>query len=311
MRRFLPDDEIPGDAKGAAIALGNFDGVHLGHQGVIAAVRAVARDRGLKLGAAAFEPHPRRLFHPDAPPFRLQTRDQRARCLEALGVELLFKVRFDRALSQMTDFEFCERVLHQHLGAAHVAVGFDFRYGRGRMGDVESLTRHGQKLGFTVSVVNPIEGGPASAKVSSTAVRTAIAKGDVGDAARMLGRPWAIEGVVRRGFARGREMGIPTANIDLDDYVRPRFGIYAVRADLGDGIKRPGVASIGVHPTVGALPEPVLEVHLFDFDGHLYDATIEVELIKFLRDEETYESVEAMMKQIDEDVRQARALLRA
>ncbi|HWA01750.1 MAG TPA: bifunctional riboflavin kinase/FAD synthetase [Caulobacterales bacterium] len=309
MRRFLPDDEIPGDAKGAAIALGNFDGVHKGHQGVIAAVGAYAHARGLKLGAAAFEPHPRRVFQPEGPPFRLQTPDQRARALADQGVELLFKIRFDRALSQSTDFEFCERVLKDRLGAAHVVVGFDFRFGRGRMGDVESLRRHGEALGFTVMAVQPIEGGPAGAKVSSTAIRAAIARGDMSEAARMLGRPWAIEGEVRRGLSRGREMGIPTANMDLDDYVRPRLGIYAVRADLGDGVKRPGVASIGVHPTVGALPEPVLETHLFDFDGYLYGAKIEIEPIAFLRDEVKFDTVEAMLAQIARDVEQARAVL--
>ncbi|MES1203607.1 MAG: bifunctional riboflavin kinase/FAD synthetase [Pseudomonadota bacterium] len=309
MRRFYPDDAIPADAKGAAIALGNFDGVHLGHQGVIASVAAHAHANGLKLGAAAFEPHPRRVFQPDGPPFRLQTPDQRARSLAMLGVELLFKIRFDRALSQSTDYEFCEHVLKDRLGAAHVVVGYDFRFGRGRMGDVESLRRHGEKLGFTVMAVQPIEGAPGGAKVSSTAIRTAIKQGDMAEAARMLGRPWAIEGEVKRGQARGREMGIPTANIDLDDYVQPRLGVYAVRADLGDGVKRPGVASIGVHPTVGALSEPVLEVHLFDFDGHLYGATIDVELIAFLRDEVKYDSVEEMLSQIARDVEQARGIL--
>ncbi|MEJ0059950.1 MAG: bifunctional riboflavin kinase/FAD synthetase [Terricaulis sp.] len=310
MRRFLPDDEIPDDAKGAAIALGNFDGVHLGHQGVIAAARASANARGLKLlGAAAFEPHPRRLFQPDAPPFRLQSRDQRARALDALGLDLLFKIRFDRALSQMTDEDFARHVLHERLGAAHVSVGFDFRYGRGRMGDVERLRAQGAALGFTVDVVAPIEGGPPGEKISSTAVRAAIATGDMDGATRMLGRPWAIEGEVLRGFARGRALGIPTANVALGDYVRPRLGVYAVRADIGDGVSRPGVANIGITPTTGALQEPILEAHIFDFDADLYGRTIEVALIAFLREERKYGSVEEMMPQIEDDVRQARALL--
>jgi riboflavin kinase/FMN adenylyltransferase len=310
MRRFSPDDAIPDDAKGAAIALGNFDGVHLGHQGVIASARAAASARALtQLGAAAFEPHPRRLFQPDAPPFRLQTRDQRARALDALGVDLLFKIRFDRALSQMSDEEFARHVLSERLGAAHVSVGFDFRYGRGRMGDVDSLRAQGAALGFSVGVVGAIEGGPPGEKISSTAVRAAIATGDMDGAARMLGRPWAIEGEVLRGFARGRALGIPTANIALGEYVRPHFGVYAVRVDVGDGAARPGVANIGITPTIGALSEPILEAHIFDFDADLYGRTIEVALIAFLREERKYASVEEMMPQVAEDIRQARALL--
>lgn len=309
MQRFSPDEDIPARAKGAAIALGNFDGVHMGHQGVLASARAVAQQRGLKLGAAAFEPHPRRLFQPDAPPFRLQSRDQRARALDALGVNVLYKIRFDRALSQLTDAEFAERVLAQRLGAAHVSVGFDFRYGRGRMGDVEKLRAQGAGLGFTVDVVAPIEGGPPGEKISSTAIRAAIGAGDVGEAARMLGRPWAIEGEVQRGLARGRDLGYPTINLELGDYVRPRFGVYAVRVDTGDGVKRPGAASVGINPTIGALKEPVLESYLFDFSDDLYGRTVEVALIAFLRPEEKFESLDALKAQIAEDVVQAKAVL--
>ncbi|MES1197461.1 MAG: bifunctional riboflavin kinase/FAD synthetase [Pseudomonadota bacterium] len=309
MRRFSPDEAIPQGARGAAIALGNFDGVHLGHQGVIAATRAVAEARGLALGAAAFEPHPRRLFQPDAPPFRLQTRDQRARALKALGVQVLFKIRFDRALSQMTDAEFCERILAERLGVAHVNVGFDFRYGRGRMGNVDSLAEHGRRLGFTVGIVAPIEGGPEGAKVSSSAIRDALKHGDVAAAALMLGRPWAIEGEVLRGAGRGRPLGIPTANVSLGDYVRPRLGVYAARADIGDGVQHPAAINIGLNPTVAPLAEPVLEAHILDFDGDLYGRTIEVALIAFLRDEQKYGSIDAMMQQIAEDIAQTRKLL--
>lgn len=307
MRRFSPDDAVSADARGAAIALGNFDGVHLGHQGVIAAARTHAAARGLKLGAAAFEPHPRRLFRPDAPPFRLQSRDQRARALDALGVDMLFKIRFDRALSQMTDYEFAEHVLAGRIGAAHVSVGFDFRYGRGRMGDVTTLAEHGQKLGFTVAVMTPIEGAEGG-KVSSSAIRDAIRIGDMHAATQMLGRPWAIEGAVERGFQRGRTIGVPTANIALADYLRPRFGVYAVRVRIG-AETHPGVASVGVNPTVGALPEPVLETHIFDFDRDLYGQTIEVELIAFLRDEAKFDGMDAMASQIEADMRQARTIL--
>ncbi len=298
---------MPDDARGAAIALGNFDGVHIGHQAVIAAARAVAGARGIAAGAAVFEPHPRRFFNPELPPFRLQTPRQRARALAAAGVTELFEIEFDAALAKSTDRAFAERVLRDLLAAAHVSVGADFRFGRGRMGDAASLSALGAELGFTVEAVSPkLDGGR---KISSTAIRDAIARGDLGDARRMLSRPWAIEGDVLRGFERGRKLGCPTANLALGDYVRPRFGVYAVRIDLGDGVLLPGVASIGVNPTVGALPAPILEAHLLDFSGNLYGKRIEVELIAFLRDEENFPDLDALRRQMAQDVVEARRAL--
>jgi len=307
MEALGPKKTVPEDARGAAIALGNFDGVHLGHQAVIASARAVAEARGVALGAAVFEPHPRLFFQPDLPPFRLQTPRQRARALAELGVTEVFEIGFDAALAKSTDREFAERVLRDLLGVAHVSVGADFRFGHARMGDVESLKALGAELGFSVEAVAPVKGG--GEKISSTAIREAIAAGEMRKAAAMLGRPWAIEGEVLRGFARGRDFGFPTANMSLGDYVRPRLGIYAARIDTGDGVPLPGVASIGVNPTVGALSEPVLEAHLFDFSGDLYGRTIEVELAAFLRDEATFESIEAMRAQMKRDAIDARTAL--
>jgi riboflavin kinase/FMN adenylyltransferase len=307
MEALGPNATVPEDARGAAIALGNFDGVHLGHQAVIASARAVAVDRRTRLGAAVFEPHPRRFFKPDLPPFRLQTPKQRARALGELGVQEVFEIGFDAALAQSTDREFAERVLRDLLGAAHVSVGADFRFGKGRMGDATSLAALGAEFGFTVDAVSPVTAGVE--KISSTGIREAIGKGEMGEAGRMLGRPWAIEGDVLRGFQRGAGFGFPTANVGLGDYVRPRLGIYAVRVDLGDGVLLPGVASVGVNPTVGALPEPVLETHLFDFSGYLYGRQIEVELIAFLRDETKFEDVEALKAQMTQDVIDARTAL--
>lgn len=307
MRTLGPEASIPRDARGAAIALGNFDGVHIGHQAVIASARRIAESRSVALGAAVFEPHPRRYFQPDAPPFRLQSRTQRARALGELGATEVFELGFDAALAQSTDREFATRILRDCLGATHVSVGADFRFGRGRMGDVDTLARLGGELGFTVEAISPVtESGGA---ISSTAIRQAIAAGEMEAAARLLSRPWAIEGEVRRGFARGRDFGFPTANLSLDDYIRPRLGIYAVRVDLGDGVLLPGVASVGVNPTVGALPEPVLETHLLDFSGDLYGKTIEVQLAAFLRDEAKFDSVELMKKQMRQDVIDARSAL--
>lgn len=302
MRVLRTTSDIPADARGAAIALGNFDGVHRGHQAVIASARAI----GSPLGVAVFKPHPRQVFQPDAPPFRLQSAAQRARALEGLGVSSLYEVGFDRALSQLSDREFAERVLRDRLGVRHVSVGADFHFGRGRMGSAESLKRLGGELGFSVDAVSPVGGAE---KISSSAIRAAIAAGDVTAAARLLGRPWAIEGEVRRGFQRGRELGFATANIALGDYVRPRFGIYAVRANLGGGVHADGVASLGLNPTYADVTEPLLEAHLFDFDADLYGRIVEVELIGFIRDEARFEDAAALSRQIAQDVEAAKRLL--
>lgn len=307
MDAFEPDVKIPEDARGAAIALGNFDGVHLGHQAVIASAREAAERTGAALGAAVFEPHPRRFFKPDLPPFRLQSAKQRARALGDVGVTEVFEIGFDAKLSQSTDREFAERVLHDLLGVSHVSIGADFRFGKGRTGDAASLSKLGGEFGFTVEAVSPVTSG--AEKISSTGIRDAITAGKMEEAARMLGRPWAIEGEVLKGFQRGRDFGFPTANLALGDYVRPRLGVYAVRVDLGDGMLLPGVASVGVNPTVGALPEPVLEAHLFDFSGDLYGREIEVELAAFLRDEAKFDDVEALKAQMRQDVIGARTAL--
>jgi len=309
MRVHAASTPVPDDARGAAIALGNFDGVHMGHQAVIASARAAAEALGAPVGVSVFEPHPRRVFQPDLPPFRLQTSAQRARALVALGIDHLYEIAFSAELAHLSDEEFAHDVLQRRLGARHVSVGADFRFGRARMGDAGALTRFGARMGFSTDAVAPVSRGME--KLSSTAIRAAITDGDVGAAAMLLSRPWAIEGEVQRGFQRGRAIGVPTANLNLRDYVRPKLGIYAVRIDIGDSIWRPGVASVGVNPTVGALPAPILEAHIFDFDGDLYGRMIEVQMIAFQRAEAKFESMEAMARQIETDSAQARALLSA
>lgn len=297
---------VSGPARGAAIALGNFDGVHLGHVAVIESARSVASTLGAPLGAALFEPHPRRFFQPDAPPFRIQSSQQRARALAALNVDDVFELGFDAAMAQSTERAFAQQVINECLGAVHVSIGADFRFGRGRSGDAASLEALGREFGFSVAAVAPVGGAQ---KISSSGIRTAIAEGDMALAAAQLGRPWAIEGEVLRGFQRGREFGFPTANVALGDYMRPKFGVYAVRVDLGDSVLLPGVASVGVNPTVGALPEPVLEAHLFDFSGDLYGKPIEVEMTAFLRPEVKFETVELLKAQMKRDVIDARTTL--
>jgi riboflavin kinase/FMN adenylyltransferase len=308
MRILSPLDETPHDLRGAAIALGNFDGVHLGHQSVIAAARAAA-GAGL-LGAAVFEPHPRAFFAPHAPAFRLQSPDQRARALGACGVNAIFEIGFDGAIAAMTPREFATRVLKERIGASQVCIGFDFRYGKDRAGDCGTLRRDGADLGFDVHIVDAVDDAAhPDHKVSSSAIRKAIQSGDMQTATRFLSRPWAIEGVVGPGQQRGRTIGFPTANLRLGAYLHPRFGVYAVRVDVGDGQMRAGVANIGVRPTVAGDSEPMLEAHLFDFNTDLYGRRIETTLLHFLRPEQKFEDFEALKAQIAEDAAQARALL--
>lgn len=300
------DDPLPADARGASVALGNFDGVHLGHQAVVAAAARAARGR--PLAAAVFEPHPRRYFLPEAPPFRLQTARQRATALAALDVGAVHELRFDAAMARMSDEDFAREVLAARLGAAHVAIGFDFRYGRDRMGDAASLQRHGARLGFSIEIVDEVDEAGHATKVSSSAVRAALQAGDPARAAELLGRPWAIEGDVIAGAQRARTIGFATANVALADYVRPQFGVYATRTDIGDGVWRAGVSNCGVKPTVGAL-EPLLETHIFDLTADLYGKRIETQLIAFLRPEKKFENFEALTQQIVADAEAARRVL--
>ena len=255
----------------------------------------------------SFEPHPRRIFQPDSPPFRLMTTGQQARALAALGVDLFYILPFDDELEHLTDREFARRVLHEGLGVSNVSVGFDISFGYGRTGSPETMTQYGAEFGFGVSVAEAV--GEGAAKFSSTGIRDALRDGRPEVAARILGRPFAIEGVVEHGRQLGRTIGFPTANVALADYVQPRFGVYATRTRLPDGREIAGVANIGVNPTIDGEIAPRLEVWLFDFDEDIYDQTIETDLVAFLRDEAKFDGLEPMVKQIELDAAQARALL--
>ena len=299
---------LPARPRGAAVALGNFDGVHLGHQRVIGEAVAAAAALGVPAGVISFDPHPRRWFQPEAEPFRVASVGQDARAMSALGVERLYLIPFDAELAEMTDEAFAQRVLAEGLGARHVAAGFDITFGKGRTGSPDLLREYGRRFGFTVSTTPPVQAGPGGDKLSSSAVREALKAGDPARAAEILGRPFAIEGEVIHGDKRGRELGYPTANIALDDYVRPRFGIYAARMRLPDGRVLDGVASLGVRPMFET-PEPLLEVWLFDFDGDLYGQVVEVELIAFLRPEAKFADLDTLKDQIARDAVQARRVL--
>ncbi len=299
--------DLSPDLRGAAVAVGAFDGVHRGHQAVIASAREAARHLGVPLGVVSFDPHPRRLFQPDAAPFRLMTPDQMARALEPLGVERLYLIPFDAEMAAMSDEEFARRVLFQGLGIAHAAVGFDFTYGKGRSGSPEGLRRHGEQMAFSVSVSERRDDA-SGLKLSSSAVREALKAGDMGRAAHILGRPFAIEGEVIHGDKRGRTIGVPTANIAMGDYMRPAYGVYATRTRLPDGRVVKGVANLGIRPMY-EIETPLLEVWLLDFDGTLYGQTVETELVAFLRGEMKFDSLDELKVQIDQDAVAARAVL--
>jgi riboflavin kinase/FMN adenylyltransferase len=301
-------EHLPADDRGASLAMGSFDGLHRGHQQVIALAAKAAGELGAPLGVITFDPHPRAYFRPDEPAFRLMQSDQQARTLEGLGVDMLYVLPWNAQLAEMSDREFATHVLHEGLGARHVAVGFDNSFGKGRTGTPDAMRAYGRELGFGVSVAEPVADGSGD-KFSSTAVREALREGRPMDATAILGRPFAIEGVVQRGRQLGRKLGFPTANIPLADYVTPRFGVYATRTRLPDGREMPGVANIGVNPTVEGITTPLLEVWLFDFDEDLYDQTLETDLIAFLRPEEKFASLDLMIPQILRDAAQARALL--
>lgn len=300
---------LPEASRRAAVALGNFDGVHRGHQRVIAAAADAAQRVGGPLGVIVFVPHPRVWFQPDATAFRLQTDGQRARALQALGVERLYELPFGAEMADMSDRDFVERVLRQGLGVSWVAAGFDITFGKDRSGTGEALAHYGERLGFGVTVVSAVTDAEG-AKLSSSAVRQALADGRPELAAAILGRPFAIEGEVVHGAKRGRALGFPTANINLGDYVQPRFGVYATRTRLPDGRIVEGVSNLGVNPQFGGEP-PQLETWLFDFDADLYGQVLESELIAFLRPEARFDTVETMTRQVFADADQARALLSA
>lgn len=293
------------DARGATIAMGNFDGVHLGHRSVIDHARAAI---DAPLGVVLFEPHPREVFQPDAPPFRLMNAESRANRLARLGVDHLYQLPFGPVLAGLTPEKFAREVLVEGLGVRHVTVGADFRFGKGRAGDAGVLAQLGRDMGFGVTIA-PLIG--ESDRYSSSAIRTALSEGRPDEAARMLGHWHRIEGEVLHGDARGRELGYPTANMALDHLHRPAFGVYAVMVDVLTGPHRgsyKGVASLGVRPTFG-VNKPNLESYIFDFSGDLYGEHLSVALVSYLRPELKFDDLDALIMQMDADSAQARKLL--
>ena len=294
-------------AKGAAIALGNFDGLHAGHRAVIESARAAGKRLGAPLGVATFEPPPRRYFQPDAPPFRLMTARRREIALKPVGVEQVHLLRFDASMAAMADREFCERVLRDQVGARSVSVGFDFRFGKNRVGDATSLKRYGAELGFEVAIVEEVASG--GEKVSSSRIREAIERGEMESAARDLGGYWTVDAVVEHGEKRGRQLGFPTANMQLGEIVHPAHGVYAVWArEDSESVWRPGVANFGRTPTTG-LRDALLETVVFDFDSDLYGKRLHTAFVKFLRPEQKFDGLAPLVAAMKQDEAAARALL--
>ncbi len=295
--------------QGAVIALGNFDGLHRGHQAVIKTAQDIAKELGAPMGIGLFRPHPYRFFKPDAAPFRLMSPRIRALVMAELGVEFLYEIPFDGALRDLDDQEFVEIVLHKGLGISHVVVGEDYQFGKNRCGNVESLTRLCAARGIGVTAISPIGLHVLYGKYGSTEIRKALQAGDVFHAQHMLSRPWQVDGSVQKGEQRGRTINFPTANLEFGDLVRPKFGVYVVEARLeGETNWRPGVANTGSRPTVDG-EAARLEVHLLDFDGNIYGQHIDVRFRSFIRPEKKFESFDALKMQIAKDANGARAIL--
>jgi riboflavin kinase/FMN adenylyltransferase len=288
------------------LALGNFDGFHLGHQAVVGEAVQWARTEGRPAIVATFDPHPQRFFTPDAPPFRLTTLDQREALFEDVGAAAMMVFHFDAALAGTTADDFVCELLGKRFGAAGVVTGEDFTFGKGRAGNVGVLRDRGGTCGIAARTVGPVldDGRP----ISSSRIREALQAGDCGEAARLMTRPFAIRGTVEHGDKVGRTLGYPTANLPLGNYLRPRYGVYAVTAQLPDGRVLKGAANLGVRPQFEP-PKELLEPYFFDFSGDLYGQEIEVAFHRFLRPEAKFDSLDALKTQMDADCAEAQRVL--
>ena len=304
-------DAVEPRHRGAVAAIGNFDGVHLGHRAVIGEAARLAGDLHAPLAVVTFEPHPRQFFQANLDPFRLTTGEGRASRLEDLGVDFLFEIPFNRAFAELSAEAFVDEVLHDRLGLRHVVIGYDFNFGHRRRGTPDMLVERARQTGFAATKVAAVHESDG-AVYSSSRIRQCLMEGDPRGAASLLGAPWEVAGTVEEGDRRGRTIGFPTANLRLGDLVCPRLGVYAVRAMLTEGeasgVWMTGVANLGVRPTVndrGVL----LEVHLFDREIDLYGRALRVRLVDFIRPERKFGGLDELTAQIAADAAQARELL--
>ena len=306
MMRLDGGTAVPASLRGALVALGNFDGFHMGHQAVVGRAVERARAEGRPAIVATFDPHPVRHFRPDAPPFRLTSLDQRERLFTAAGADAMLVFHFDADLAALSAEDFIAERLVRNIGARGVVTGEDFTFGHDKRGTTAMLSRLGADHGMAVETVAPVM--LDGAIVSSTHIRAALKAGDPRTAARLLTRPFAIEGVVQHGDKLGRTIGYPTANIDMGKYLRPAYGIYAVTGRLDDGRLLKGAANLGIRPSFDP-PKELLEPYFFDIAEDLYGRTIDVSLIEFLRPEAKFDDLDALVRQMDADCARARAIL--
>ena len=315
MRIFRHYTDLPEDARGCVVAVGNFDGLHKGHQVVINEAGTIARaqngGQGAPWAVMTFEPHPDLLFKPDMDPFRLTTMRTKAHMIESLGVDELLVQHFDKAFAGLTAEQFVDEVIVKGLGASHVVAGYDFRFGQKRLGDCDTLLHMGRDRGFGFTAVPKVTDEDGIV-YSSTRVREYLRQGDVAGARHVLGRSFELEGRVEHGDARGRDLGFPTANIHLGEFLRPATGVYAIRAGVDQGAGTQwldGVANFGRRPTFHADDDVVLEAHLFDFSGDLYGKHLRVELVERLRDERKFAGLDELKAQIATDCEKAKEIL--
>ncbi len=310
MRVFRHYESLPTELRGAAVAIGNFDGVHLGHQAVIGQAGQIAHAMEIPWAVMTLEPHPRTIFKPDTEPFRLTPFPAKARRIKALGPQILIVIHFDLEFAKSAPTDFVEQVIVKGTGARHVVCGHDFAFGRERRGNPELLLQLGEDFGFDFTCVQGIRDSDDQL-YSSTRIRAYLKEGDPRAAARLLGTPFEIGGRVVEGDRRGRTIGFPTANVRLGDYVRPATGVYVVRAGVDDGETTSwfgGVANLGYRPTFDG-NELLLEAHLFDFDGDLYGQHLRVALVDYLRAEKKFDGLDSLKQQIADDSARARDIL--
>ena len=304
--------ELPDTAQGAVLAIGNFDGVHLGHQQVIGDARALAQGKNAPLGVMLFDPHPQQFFAPDAPPFRLTRLVTRAALLADLGVDFTLALPFDAHMAACEAEDFISDILVGKLNVSAVCVGYDFCFGKGRKGNFAMLRDVGGEMGFETFATEAVLQPESTIPYSSSAIRNFLRDGEPEKAAALMGHAFAIEALVQQGDRRGHTIGFATANMPLDDYVLPKFGVYAVTAEVLDGSfagqTLSGVANLGLRPTVGT-DKPRLESHFFDFNGDLYDASLRVALLHFIRPEQKFDGLDALKSQIAKDSDKAREML--
>jgi len=311
LRIFRHFEDVPETCRGAVVAIGNFDGVHRGHRALIAEARKQADAKGVPLAVLSFEPHPQEFFRPSPDCFRLTPLRTKARLLADLGVDVLFALPFDADMARRSPQDFVETILVKDIGIKGVVVGHDFEFGQKRAGNLNTLRTLGEQHGFSVTAFDTVTAS-GDEKISSTLIRQLLKEAKPEQAARLLGHPWMIEARVEHGDARGRTMGFPTANMHLHHCLAPAYGVYAVRVAILEGdhavSRHDGVANFGIRPMY-QVNVPLLETHLFDFDGDLYGKYLSVELIRYIRPEAKFPSLQDLIAQIAADAAQARTIL--